>query len=1055
MLGHHRTPILARQKNQPMGAIRLFIFSLAISLPGLFQTASAQGSLVAEIVQVHDGVQIPELAGFTTYRIYYVDPTVGNFVSTMFGNPDPTALVACPQPFGFSSFTGNLYQHPLGQCLPVNCALNGIIPGIAFDSWFTIGYPCEQFGQNTFLLQLFSNPSNFCSQFEAGNPGQLIEGGFVTVQDFSNGFIQCGHKLLIAQFTTNGSWTFCVNIQGQLQGQPNLPNQFNTYGFCNLCVSNTDAIPAYPDDFVIQFTEGNACLGESSQIEFSYILPQMQSAVGTNFQLFSTANPGVPVATGLPPYTNVPPGTYFVSGTAVYPNSNFFPNNTCTYISNEVVVPDTGGSLVIGSSLSTDQVCDGIVTITLTASGGIEPYSYSLDGGVFQASPIFSGVNCQNYTVVVLDDNGCEGQLSVQPPCSSGFTYGLNVNFDPCSAAATGSVTGTITATPGPISAVLNGPGGVQNFNGNSPLPVNVSNLVSGAYTIQVTDGNGCSDLFEFVIPVSTPFSAEVEATPSLCFEQCSGAATAIITGGVGNISFTWDGTAGSNTIQNLCPGAHILVATDQLGCSQTVNFQVGQPQQLVVSSTVTPASCNGSSDGQISATAVGGTPGYQFSIGGAPQASGLFTGLTAQSYTITATDANGCVATQTVQITQPAPVVLTASGQNVTCAGLNNGIINATITGGAPTGTYTLTPGGISQSTGQFSGLAPGTYTIGYTDSNGCQATNANVVITEPTPLVVTVVGTTPTACGGECSGSVELSIAGGTAPYTVLFNGQVIAPGFFCVGNYTAVVTDSNGCTSSVQFEISGPDPLLLAIITQNVTCTGMCDGSSLVNAVGGVPPYAFSFSQPCAGQLTGPGVLSNLCEGVCSVTVTDSQGCSETGFIIVNADIVTDMELFMFNSPVTCWNQQDGTATVMVTGGNLPISYEWNDPVGQITATAIGLSEETYQVTVTDNIGCTLTSSVVVETTIGCFFIANVLTPNGDGMNDTWLIGGLEYFPNSVVKVFNRWGQVMFESRGYTVPWDGSHNGQRLPVADYYFVIDYESGKEPILGTVTIKY
>ena len=90
-----------------------------------------------------------------------------------------------------------------------------------------------------------------------------------------------------------------------------------------------------------------------------------------------------------------------------------------------------------------------------------------------------------------------------------------------------------------------------------------------------------------------------------------------------------------------------------------------------------------------------------------------------------------------------------------------------------------------------------------------------------------------------------------------------------------------------------------------------------------------------------------------------------------------------------------------------------------------------------------------------TIGCFFIAEAITPNGDGYNDEWIVGGLEYFPAAEGRVFNRWGQQVFYSQGYQERWDGRYNNAPLPMADYYFVIEFAGDKDPITGTVTLKY
>jgi len=224
-------------------------------------------------------------------------------------------------------------------------------------------------------------------------------------------------------------------------------------------------------------------------------------------------------------------------------------------------------------------------------------------------------------------------------------------------------------------------------------------------------------------------------------------------------------------------------------------------------------------------------------------------------------------------------------------------------------------------------------------------------------------------------------------------------------------------------------------------------MTDGSATVEAIGGTGEISID-----VGGID----LDNLAEGDYIVTAVDSVGCFAQDTIFMESDIESDLTLELFSSPVTCWNQGDGTATAAVSGGEGPISYVWNDPEEQTTATAVGLPEELYSVTVTDTQGCELSGSIEVEPTEGCFFVATAITPNSDGINDEWVIGGLEYFPNVLVQVYNRWGQLVFESRGYPTRWDGRFNGNRLPIADYYYVITFEeSGLDTMTGTVTIKY
>ena len=172
-------------------------------------------------------------------------------------------------------------------------------------------------------------------------------------------------------------------------------------------------------------------------------------------------------------------------------------------------------------------------------------------------------------------------------------------------------------------------------------------------------------------------------------------------------------------------------------------------------------------------------------------------------------------------------------------------------------------------------------------------------------------------------------------------------------------------------------------------------------------------------------------------------------------IGVGIVTDMVLTTYVTPVTCWNAVDGTMSVSVEGGNAPFTYLWSDPLAKTAQTATNLTEDTYSVTVTDSIGCNVTAANFVGHIEGCLFIADAVTPNGDGYNDEWIVGGLQDFPGAVVEVYNRYGQLLFRQTDNDVFWDGRYNDNRLPVADYYYVINLSPNDPPITGTISLKY
>ena len=359
---------------------------------------------------------------------------------------------------------------------------------------------------------------------------------------------------------------------------------------------------------------------------------------------------------------------------------------------------------------------------------------------------------------------------------------------------------------------------------------------------------------------------------------------------------------------------------------------------------------------------------------------------------------------------------------------------------------------------------LIPGDYFVTVIDSNECSTTNY-FTITEPTLLTVEIDSTIACSCGGLCDGIVQFTPAGGTPNYQyLLVPDSTLGPAFgivngICAGDYELFLIDANGCLDSAEFTITEPDPLTIEVLLDAPTCTGMNDGSAEIIVGGGTGALTFYVDpdtyelEPLDSVTYG---ISQLAEDTLYLELSDENGCRILDTLGIVPDIITDMILTMTSTPETCWNALDGTATVAVQNGNPPLSYEWDDNLLQTTATAMGLPPNAeYVVRVTDEIGCNLTASVFVEANIGCFFIATAITPNGDGVNDTWVLGGFEYYPECQINVFNRWGQTVFASTGYPAQWDGRFNGQLLPVADYYFTIDYAPDQEVIMGTVTVKY
>ena len=530
-----------------------------------------------------------------------------------------------------------------------------------------------------------------------------------------------------------------------------------------------------------------------------------------------------------------------------------------------------------------------------------------------------------------------------------------------------------------------------------------------------------------------------------------------------------------SSQFPGLIAGDYEVYVKNDFGCFDTTAFSVVSPEPIDAAFDIADNnSCFGEADALIvlpDSTLNGGT-GSLLPVAQDPQGStinpvlndGIYTwdGLECINgdgeFVFTVSDANGCTRKDTLYVNCPEPFDVAFDYGDVVCAGDADGFISVEASGGSGSLYLTNSAETVPAAEGLMD-LGPSIYQVYVLDSLNCSSDTAVIQITEPAALEISIGDVTDPSCGLDCDGEVALTAIGGSGALDVSYFNTTTG-GFsadsigLCAGDYVATVTDTSGCQLTALFEVDAPAPLDFLIAPSNATCTGMSNGSADIFPIGGtVSDEEYDWVVlDTAGNVAN---LNNLSEMTYTALVTDQIGCSYAETFDIGIDFVTDMELNTLTSPVTCWNAADGTATVSVNGGEAPFSFEWSDPFGQTTSTAVGLTEDTYTVVVTDALGCRRTASQFVDAIEGCLFIADALTPNGDNRNDDWVVGGLEDYPDSKVMVFNRWGQKLFETEGGRERWDGRFNGARLPVADYYYTIELFPDALPIRGTVTIKY
>ncbi|MES2284236.1 MAG: gliding motility-associated C-terminal domain-containing protein [Bacteroidota bacterium] len=663
-------------------------------------------------------------------------------------------------------------------------------------------------------------------------------------------------------------------------------------------------------------------------------------------------------------------------------------NNGCTVPLTKIVTI-TQPSSVLGASISsqTNVFCNGGSTgsATVTATGGSGSYSYSWNTIPAQTTATASGLTSGSYNVTVTDNNGCvvpvmKVAIITQPSSVLGASISSQTDVF-CNGGNTGNA--TVTAIGG---------SGSYSYSWNT-IPAQTSatatGLLSGSYTVTVTDNNGCNVPVTKVVTITQPssvLSASISSqTNVFCKGGRTGSATVTATGGSGSYSYSWSTVPiqTTTTASNLSAGSYTVTVTDNNGCTIPVNkiAFITQPASVLGASisSKTNVYCYGGNTGSATVTPTGGSGSYSYLWNTTPaQIGSTAVNLSSGSYTVTVTDNNGCTVpvSKVASITQPSSAFIASisSQTNVFCNGGNSGNATVTATGGSGSYSYSwnTTP---AQTTATATNLTAGSYTITVTDNNGCTIPVIKIaIITQPLSILgASITSQTNVFCNGGSTGSATVTATGGSGSYSYLWNttpSQTTATASgLPVGSYTLTVKDINGCTIPVTkvVTITEPNSALNASISSqtNVFCNGGNTGVAAVTAIGGSGSYAY-FWNTSPAQTTATAI--GLQAGSYTVTVTDNNGCL---IPITKVATITQPALVLSanissQTNVYCNGGNTGNAAVTASGGSGSYTYLWNTNPSQISETAINLSAGSYTVSVTDNNGCVVPANEVVTIT-----------------------------------------------------------------------------------------
>ena len=693
------------------------------------------------------------------------------------------------------------------------------------------------------------------------------------------------------------------------------------------------------------------------------------STVTTNASCFGGSD-------GVLDITNVTGGVgnyqYSIDGGFVFQTSSTFSNLSAgTY---NIIVMDGNNCMVMGTatvgeaplitySASTFALaCNGDNTglIQIVANGGTGSYNFSIDGGTtFQTGNTFPGLAAGNYNIVIQDANGCQitGAETVTQPdvLTSNYSTVDNLCFGECD----GQIIVNTTGGTNPYIYSLDN--GVTSTSNDT-----ISGLCEGTYTVLTTDQNGCTHTNSTTINDPVPLDATITQTPSTCGNS-DGELTINANGGTPNYLYSIDGGANFNTTDSfigLADGNYSIIVQDANSCQYSESIVVTNlPAPTLVSLNMTNPLCFGDSNGQIQVNGTGGTGALSYSInGGAPQANSVFTGLAAGSYTLTVIDANNCEDDTTIVLTEPVVLTHSTIANDLTCFQNSTGSIQVTANGGVSPYQYSFDNGGTYSPSSSINFIQAGTYNITVMDDNGCTS-SSSATIAEPAPLVIDNAATTDPLCFDSCDGEIELTVSGGSTPYSYNWFGTPApvsgntATGL-CEGNYQFEVVDENNCTVYQTATIDNPTQLVIDNISQtNVSCNGDCDGEIIVNSTDAI---GYSLN---GGPNQASGTFSNLCAGNYLVQIENANGCNVDTLITITEPDVLTMTLNPQDA-ILCYGEQD-TLQAFGSGGTLPYSYNW-DNGSTSNYTFVSPTVDTYYtVSITDVNGCaTAIDSVLVE-------------------------------------------------------------------------------------------
>ncbi|MCB0571806.1 MAG: T9SS type A sorting domain-containing protein [Phaeodactylibacter sp.] len=710
-----------------------------------------------------------------------------------------------------------------------------------------------------------------------------------------------------------------------------------------------------------------------------------------------------------PLVVNLGQGTYHVTVTDF---------NGCPQQGTYSIGTPTPLELTLGDVYEPECVGDKNGQIEVLASGGTPPYQFSWNYP--GTDSILSNLPVGTYVAYLTDANNCPpDSLVTVLSAISVLELAVNVNAPQC----VGLENGSITLVPGAGAQ----PPFSYEWNTGHTTPM-LPNIGVGEYSVRIIDGQDCQ--FDTTIQVVAPqvFTVNLNVVNPSCHNGADGLIVpTIVQSGVPPISFDWCNGSTLPSLIGISDGLYCVAISDNVGCSLAIDsIRIESPPALELGiESIGAILCHGDSTGFIEVDLRGGIPPYGFEWVGMDLFTEDIYNIPAGSYRLLAQDANSCPIDTTFVLAQP-PMLSVDVGIEAEdiCEGGTVEQLFGEVAGGTPP--YSLLwSSGDTFST--ISNPVPGDYVLTVTDDNRCTEVSNSVKVPEfASAFQLDTFFVSNISCYGAANGCATVMVSGGTHRYTYHFSDGYILSNVSAdsitrcgmgPGNYKVTILDLNtGCSIVSPFHlITQPQQLLFKRDSiESADCYNGADGAIYTTASGGTPPYYFTWFNSQSELVGSTADLIGVTGGFYTGYATDSHGCTATVTGTVPSSSTQIRDTLVQVHAVRCKGGSSGAVNLSILGGTPAYTYAWSN--GAVSPNLSGVPAGAYELTVTDNYGCTVAFGpfVVPEPATTIELVAALDTVSCFGQAD---------------------GAITVEVSGGNAPYryEWAYQGQIIPIPD----------------------